>query len=860
MNTFATDSDPLPDTEPPSLSRRDGSPLSPSAPLPFAAPIRHLPHRTFVPVLRATALALAITATPLSAQTVNNGNMNTPFGSTANSLDLLNNGTITVYGNGMIAGDTSTLENAGTITVNSSRAYGMTAGSGSTLTNAATGTITMNQSYGYAMALTGSAGTLTNNGTITLAGSSNSGLYAANSGTAPASITLTNNGTINANNRYDVGMSGSGNGIVLINSASGQIRMNGYSDSGIVASGDNTKIVNDGQIVTSGSSGKGINIFGNGAIATNNGSIIASGDQGNAIEAGNGATVIQNGQIQVDGIWGTGILLESDSSAVNNGTITTTQEGSYGIFGSGDGISVSNAAQIANSGEYATSIALVGNSNTLTNSGILTTTGTEGYGILVNGDGNTITNTGTIQTSGTDAHGIVILGNNNTVSSTHTISVSGSGSHQLMVGNADGSATGSATVTDFALSLSPDQWNDPDNRPFGVGPGSSLTFANTRLILKPGSADSGFAFDQRYALADMTENDGTVSGTIGSDMPDAGIAGAMPMLKAHLYGGGGDPLSQQVSLSIEPEDNHGQAANSATVRRSSARLWLMNRTLGNALDTLNYTSDLAFFALPYYQHSRVTGSAASRADSGGLMVGATRLVTPALNLGWHIGLEHTSLSASDHGLSSDANAWTAGLHGRYRLRTNWHLQGQLSATVSKSHYHFRMEGDSANDERTEYGVFTHIKSQWDLPVGAHHTFSPEIGIAWAWLRNPAMDANWHNPVNTEMNLHFEKRDFSAFYGTAGLRWTGVFSHQGFTLSPSAAVGIRHNLGDGHVDSGFTFMDKHYRASLTEDRTSTNLEAGLRVSRDRFSAALRYYGEFGSHFHDHIVWAELGMRF
>ena len=61
-------------------------------------------------------------------------------------------------------------------------------------------------------------------------------------------------------------------------------------------------------------------------------------------------------------------------------------------------------------------------------------------------------------------------------------------------------------------------------------------------------------------------------------------------------------------------------------------------------------------------------------------------------------------------------------------------------------------------------------------------------------------------------------------------------------------------------SGFTFMDKSYTANLTEDRTSGIVDAGLRITRGNLSGALRYNGEFGSHYTDHIIWAEIGSTF
>ena len=836
------------------------------------APIHGLPDTHRSPVapslpfsLTKTALltALMFTAGLLSgtpcAATINNGNLTSTFGNGSANLDLENNGTITVSGNGMSAGDNSTLQNNGAITSNGYRAYGMTATSGSTLANSATGTITMNQPYGYGMALSGTSGTLTNDGAITLNNISSSGLYAANSGTSPAGISVTNNGTITGKGSDNVGISASGSGITVTNS--GTLNMQGRYNAGIVVNGAGSTVANTGQINISGTSGKGAEIFGTGTTFTNTGTIIVTGMTGTAIEAGPQTTIYQNGTLTVTGADGTGVMLETGATLSNTGTITTTQDYSYPVLGYDDNITVTNSGTISTAGTETAAIALSGNNSNITNTGTLSTSGDYAYGISISGDGSSVTNNGNILTTGENAHGILVTGQNIPSASTGKISATGAGSHELAIGSADGSTTGSATLTAWSVTLSPNQWTDADSRPFAVGPGSTLTFANTRLILRPGSTASGFAFNQRYNVADMIDNDGTVTGGIGSDAPDAVIAGAMPMLKAQLYGSSASGAgNQQVSLSIEPEDNHGQGANSAAVHRAAARMWLLNRTLGNALDALVTASDWTFFIQPYYQHSRVTGSASSRSDSEGLILGATGRLTDRLTLGWHAGLEHTDTSVSGHGLKSDANAWMAGLHGRYSILPGWHLQGQASATVSRSDYRFAMEGDSSDDKRTEYGVFASLKSIWDIALTERQTLSPEIGLAWAWMRNPAMDANWRQPVNQDMNLHFEKRDFTAVYGTADLRWKGNFTHAGNTYLPTFAVGVRQNLADGHVDSGFTFMDKHYTANLTEDRTSGIIDAGLRITRGNLSGALRYNGEFGSHYTDHIIWASIGSTF
>ena len=1063
--------------------------------------------RTALATVLFAILSFNFPAAAQTGQVVNNGTMRTTFGDGSDNLDLQNNGTITVYGNGMEAGADSWLGNAGTITVNGQNAFGMTGKSGSYLTNDTSGAIAINQRGGRGMAVSGNTGHIINNGASDLNGSSAAGMYASDTGDAVKSVSLTNNGTIHGASLSNVGMAAEGDHITLANTASGLIRMDGPYNGGMVANGTGAAVVNAGRIEIGGQGGKGMTAFGTGTTLANHGNITVSGNGGEAIEAGSGVRVTQTGEVLVTGRDGTGIWLESGAAASNAGTVTTTQDGSHAIYGSGNGIAVTNTdtistggdnaigiylsgennridnrgnittageaafgilaqedgAVIANSGTVLASgnnsaaVYLDGNGSAITQSGTIRTTGTGSQGIAANGDGvrvevtengridtlaanstgisaggsganiihaghiatgganshgisasgenavignsgqivttgdaangihaggagasianngtidtqgaqgagivtgndasvtnngrivtgrghaviigsgsslanngslaaatrygvyapgansaiinhgaieteggrgdaivisgnassvinrgliktsgasasgiaiagnsSTVSNTGLILTSGQAAHGMAITGQNLAVSNTGRVWTTGPGSHELMVGNTTGTASGSASVSVWTLALSPNRWNDPASRPFGVGPGSTLTFDRTRFVLRPGSADSGFEFGKRYHVADMIDNRGTVAGALGSDTPDAIISGLMPMLKAKLYNGSAPgALDQQVSLSLKEEDNHGQGANSGTVHRSAARLWLLNRTLGDSLDALVASPDWAFFIQPYYQHSRTTGDASSRADSEGVLLGATRLAGNDLRLGWHAGLEHTGFSARGHGLRSDASAWLAGLHGRYFLRPGWTLSGQLTATASRSDYDFVMEGDAASDKRTEYGYFASLKSAWDFYLAQDHRLSPEIGLAYLRMRNPSMQARWKQACNQDMNLHFERRDFSAVYATAGLRWTGEFENGDTAIRPTVAAGVRQNLADGNVDSGFTFMGQRYTAHLTEDRTTGTVDAGVRFTRGNTSGAIRYNGEFGSHFTDHIVWAEMGITF
>lgn len=58
----------------------------------------------------------------------------------------------------------------------------------------------------------------------------------------------------------------------------------------------------------------------------------------------------------------------------------------------------------------------------------------------------------------------------------------------------------------------------------------------------------------------------------------------------------------------------------------------------------------------------------------------------------------------------------------------------------------------------------------------------------------------------------------------------------------------------------TFMGQRYHGSSSEDKTVKTIEAGVKLTRGRTSAAIRYNGNFGNTISDHIVWAESGFVF
>ena len=58
----------------------------------------------------------------------------------------------------------------------------------------------------------------------------------------------------------------------------------------------------------------------------------------------------------------------------------------------------------------------------------------------------------------------------------------------------------------------------------------------------------------------------------------------------------------------------------------------------------------------------------------------------------------------------------------------------------------------------------------------------------------------------------------------------------------------------------TFLGQRYHATGNEDKTVKTIEAGLKLTRGKTSAAIRYNGNFSNTISDHIVWAEFGLTF
>lgn len=692
------------------------------------------------------------------------------------------------------------------------------------------GSITVNRNGAIGM-LGGDGSVLTNRSVIAVTGPNATGMQGGDA----AILENILGGTITVNEANGIAMSTSGSGGVIDNSAA--IILNGNANAGLFASetvsnGRHFTVYNMGTITGNGSDSQGIRVLGDSARLIN----------------------YPNADIHLTGTNSTGMSLTGNNGTLyNGGSLATEAVSGTGIAATGNGNAITNTGKaiIHLAGDNSTGIAITGNNATIRNAASIIAEGSDSNGISTSGANATIGNSGTISATGTGSNGIYVNSTDTTVANKGTITaISG---HQLAIGSAGG-----ATVREWKLAIAPARWQDhPQWRPFGVAPGGSFHLDDTVMTFRPGSTDDDFRFDTTYPVANLIDNNGTVTGAIGSVQKSV-----LPMVDVYVHSTAapGTPVSwdnQYFSLSVDPDKSHGHQSNVNTIRSTQRRLWLANLILGATLDN---ASDWHAFIQPYYLDAHASGTSGSDSNSTGLILGGTRTILPNWRIGAHLGIEHTNLSARNFGLNGDSTSWLAGLHTRLDLPQNTFIRGQLTGMASRSHYDFSMVGDTASDERNETGVFANLTGGIDIKLTRHHQITPELGLAYLWLKNPSMNVNWRNPDNADLSMRFDSTRYHATFATASLRYTGNWTVAQGQFSPMFSAGLRQTISSADIDSEMSFMGKRYRGSSHEDKTVKTIEAGLKYTRGRTSAALRYNGNFGNTISDHIVWAEFGFVF
>jgi hypothetical protein len=209
---------------------------------------------------------------------------------------------------------------------------------------------------------------------------------------------------------------------------------------GVISTGGNNEITNEGEIETQGTTAFGIvNDNSPNSPVSNSGSLHTEGVGAYGIVNDNSpnSPVSNSGSLHTEGNGAHGIFNNnsSDSPVSNSGSLHTEGVGALGIFNVGSSDSpVSNSGSLHTEGLIAYGIFNVGSSNSpVSNSGSLHTEGYLAFGIYnVASFNSPVSNSGSLHTEGASAFGIYNSGSfNSPVTNTGSIFTAGAGSYGI---------------------------------------------------------------------------------------------------------------------------------------------------------------------------------------------------------------------------------------------------------------------------------------------------------------------------------------------------------------------------------------------------------------------------------------------
>ncbi len=842
---------------------------------------------------------------------------------------LANHGSITVIttGNavnahGMDGGAGSTLVNSGTIAVsatNLATLSGMWGGDNSTL--ASSGVITATASNGQALGMYASdSASLTNSGTITASATGNSGQ--AHGMWGGAGSTLINSGSIQANGTEKAyGMTGGDNSSLdntktIRSTATGNngIAYGMYGDAG-------AKLANSG-IITATAAGTGsiaYGMFAEGDNSTliNSGAITATTATGEAYgmySAGANSTLTNSGAISASATGRDSIAIGmygSTSSLDNSGTITASATGNngyaFGMWG-GDNSTLANSGTITASG-VSGAYGMQGVTNsTLVNSGTITAivNGDIGYAYGVKGsDHSTLANSGAITAIATNATGEargmegfadnVSLANSGTITAIVTTATGKAHGMALYSGTAanyglvsaiaanpanawevygTGDDTTTVSITNWATDL-----RDFTTYKFFGSRGTTLDLTGSRLTLRPGAPERGFAWGREYAVASM------IDGNHGQGAV-ASVTQEVPWVRARLTGT--DWTDQKLSLhpNFTRKTNIGQGVASQGIAlildqarglehgidgqrsQNSSTAPIVVAGSGPAAFSTASAPDSGWsgFLTPYYSYVD-NSDLEYDAKIAGFMAGATRRFSDAFAAGVHLGFSHADVSADLADQDGEALTGLLGLHAIYNATPEWYLRGQLTGFISRASNDWEsglpVYPLSTDADINSRGLYASLATGYDWRINASNTITPEIGLSWLWSHQDSFSLNWKDRFGNHLDnydLDYKAQDYNALYGTAMVRWRGSFDLAGGSFQPALGVGVRQVLTDGDVKSRLTTAGSSFSTKATEDETTALAEAGFVWQRGITSVGLTYTGGYGDDQVVHTGWLTLKLEF
>ncbi|MFI3271423.1 MAG: autotransporter domain-containing protein [Pseudomonadota bacterium] len=729
---------------------------------------------------------------------------------------------------------------------------------------------TAGATYGIYSFATGPTGSplkteIYNSGDITVSTTA-TGQTAYGIGTSAIENTVSNTGTIKATGAY----SASGiyilffgeNSSNLINNT-GTIQVFASMDTyGIHVSKTETynaevEINNSGDIEATSSAGTAIGIYSstNGSSSVtiiNTGTINASGySSAHGIQANN--TGNSENLIEIEN-WGD--IFVSAEGSENSPTV-----GIYGIS-QAQTTTIDNYGTIEVSTEKETTVGIlasvnansVGADHSVTNYGNITVTSDEGT-----------------------AYGIVVSGNisaNTTVSNYGTINVDGAtASHELHV------QSGTATIGTWTITVR--DYLDVDNSsdPFAVAGSGTLDFDDATLIVTPGTAEEGFAFNKEFAIQDMVNvSSGSVTGAVAS------VETALPFLTAELLhgdvdgtafenGGNDEDIEQTIIIrtNVTPETSPGHEVETQVNTAMTQNMSMLCSVLSTQLDYDELPESWRAFVIPYYSHS-TNYDYGYNTDIMGLALGATRRVNEEFSAGVHLNL--ATIDQESDTAENDALMAGLGVHAKYHFTDDFHIRGQVTGFVLEGDGEMSMmsagEKVTSSVNTTSLGMYAAMFAAYDYHANDKHTFTPEVALKYVYAENDGFDSNWRKADGTAANFDISYGDtrFSELYFEASVRWQGDFDletmengqHRG-TLHPTMRAGVCQALLDAEIESKLSYNGFDMGTTTSKaNETSVLFEWGLEWAKGDTTTSLSYIADFGNREESHMALLKIEFEF
>ncbi len=576
---------------------------------------------------------------------------------------------------------------------------------------------------------------------------------------------------------------------------------------------------------------------------------------------------------------------DGNHTLTNDGTIINTATATKTVVG--DALSTAYAMNAVGEG-----------SHSLTNSGTITNTATathtaggyakaNAHAIIITGIGDhTLSNSGIINVTATAnttgkgeanaygmflwaAAGVHLLNNTGVINvkATNTGSTGTAEAFEAYGGNSYNVGTWATTLRDWT----------GRNAVFGAANANTVTFANSKLILRPGTAAQGFELGKVYIVANMvaingslqTTNSASVHGTISS------VETEVDFLKATLVGSAANTATVKLESNISASTTPGITTMQQAVAKVQGQFNNLSTSLRNALVEIytqanliadaeqNNTSGVAagsgfnpsnkwqVFLTPY-ANSVNNSDLEYGGSSIGITAGANYRVNEQFSFGGHLDFNAADYSADVMDMSSKSTSFALGLHAAFNFTPEWYLRGQLTGSINQNDNYYEIGAAApltADTTHNGEAMYAALSSGYTWQVAPGHSLTPEVGLSYLGTHTGAYDIKWSGATAAGgvYDLKYDDSYYNAFYANINLDWRSEWAlADNRNLALLVGAGLRQKLSANDMETSVGTLGSKFTTQYTEDPTTFLVNAGLEYNIDNLSISLNYDGGFGTY--------------